>query len=438
MTFKAARKVWISLLLATVGTILLTKQQLNDGFLSFNAADWHRSLLGKNNMLRLAVFGSSSAWGAGLASRFTAYPFLLSDLVTNYASYAGGANYPAVCTESIVGDDKIFDVIVLDYFYTSRQGLTPLVAKLRRRFPSALMIFVKVWYPYQARRILPDGSQEKLSDFQTRLFGPDGVFENKTNLIEALVADDAEWIFIDRTVEHDLINETSSAYNVTLYELDGSGEDAKQALIKYLDLFENSPTHSHLSEFGHQVLADGIDDLIKQEVPQPDQKIKDAPLGSWGKGDSCHFWFTTGACRFEFSPNYVLDQYDEFLGFFALEINSEGTINVTNPFQDPRHLYLSFMSIDQAGVFPKVELVTLDNMILDPVTTLSTGGIMVPRTIPVGLLPPGLTQIQVKPLEVAKFPFRLVGASFTDEEVVPDEFKFAPPYEHNPTSATTA
>lgn len=430
MTIKT-RNALISLLLATVGTILLTGQQSSNGFLSFNAENLRRTLLG-SDMLRLAVFGSSSAWGAGLDSRFTAYPFLLSDLVTNYASYAGGANYPAVCTESIVGDDKTFDVIVLDYFYTSRQGLTPLVAKLRNRFPKALMIFVKVWYPYQARRILPDGTQERLLDFQTRLFGADGVFENKTNLIEALQADTAYWIFLDRKVEHDLINETAVTYNVSIFELEGTEGDAKQSLISYLDLFDNSATHGHLSALGHEVLAKGVDDLIKSQVPNPAQKLKEATLGTWGNGDSCHFWFTNGACPYEFSSNYVLDQYDEFLGFFALEINGEGWINVTNPFQDARHLYLSFLTVNQPGIFPRVELVSLNNTILDPLNTRDSSGVWVPRTIPVGLLPPGVTQISIKLLETAKFPFRLVGASFTDEEATPDEFTFAPPFDHSP------
>jgi hypothetical protein len=434
MTMKT-RNALISLLFATVGTIFLTGQHSKNGFLFFDKESLRRALLG-NDMLRLAVFGSSSAWGAGLASRFTAYPFLLSDLVTNYASYAGGANYPAVCTESIVGEDKIFDVIVLDYFYTSRQGLAPLVSKLRHRFPNALIMFVKVWYPYQARRILPDGSQERLLDFQTGLFGTNGVFDNMTNLIEALEADTADWIFIDRTVEHDLINQTASAYDVVLYELDGFEEDAKQALIKHLNLFDNSATHGHLSELGHEVLAKGIDALIRSEVPTPTVKLTEATLGTWGKGDSCHFWFTTGACPFEFSSGFVLEQYDEFLGFFALEISSEGVINITNPFEDSRHLYLSFMTLNQAGVFPQVALVNLNNTVLDPLTTQNTGGIMVPRTISVGLLPPGLTEIQIKPLEVAKYPFRLVGASFTDEVVVPDEFAFAPPYDQNPSSRT--
>jgi hypothetical protein len=431
------RNVVISLLFATVGTILLTGQQLKNGILSFNAASIRRTLMG-DDMLRLAVFGSSSAWGAGLDSRFTAYPFLLSDLVTNYAAYAGGANYPAVCTESIVGDDKTFDVIVLDYFYTSRQGLTPLVAKLRLRFPNALMIFVKVWYPYQARRILPDGTQQRLVDFQTSLFGRDGVYDNKTNLIEAIAADTAEWIFINRQVEHDLINQTAATYNISVYELEGFEDDAKHALTTHLNLFDNSQTQGHLSTLGHEVLAKGIDDLIKSQVPNPIQQLKQATLGSWGNGDSCHFWFTNGACPYEYSDNFVLDQYDSFMGFFALEINSPGWINVTNPFDDDRQLYLSFLSFNQAGVFPKVELVSLNNTILDPVTTGNIPGIMAPRTIPVGVLPPGVTQIQIKPLETAKYPFRLVGATFTDEQVVPDEFTFAPPFDHNPVPTTTA
>lgn len=381
---------------------------------------------------RIGVFGTSSAWGAGLPNRYRAYPYLLSTQVINYATYSGGPNYPSVCLETLVGDGPTFDVILIDYYYTTLQsGLGPLAKRLRLRFPNALLIFVKIWGPYQTRRILPDGTEQTILDFQEQVLGTGTpIDENTTSLlIEAISKDTAEWVFPQRDLEDSYIGEAMQAYNMSLYDLRRDVNNVKQTLVDNLPLFVARGRKGVLSAEGHQVVAAGLQDLINRLVPNPLSLITKAQDGVWGAGDSCNFWFLSGSCTLEFSPSFQLNQYDSLRAKFALELNGNGWIKVVNPFPESRRLFLSFMSVNQPNVYPGVRVDGGDHSVyLNTVIDFDTNGVHVPRTLSVGHLPPGITQLTFTPLETTTLPFRLVGASFTDEENLPLEFEFAPTF----------
>ena len=96
--------------------------------------------------------GSSVTWGAGigngaLADRKTfAYPWLLSPNASNFAIRAGGPNYPATCTATMIGEG-VYDVFVLEYFMRAKDGLATLSRRIRERFPDAIIIFLLNWDP---------------------------------------------------------------------------------------------------------------------------------------------------------------------------------------------------------------------------------------------------------------------------------------------------
>ena len=73
-----------------------------------HTSQYNRDLSFGRNSLRVAAFGSSNTWGAGLDNRFEAYPYLLSPEVDNFASFSAGPNYASVCTQTLVGDDEMY------------------------------------------------------------------------------------------------------------------------------------------------------------------------------------------------------------------------------------------------------------------------------------------------------------------------------------------
>lgn len=67
--------------------------------------------------IRLAVFGSNNAYGTLLKNRFGAYPYILHPDVDVYSHWGtSNLNYISNCLESVVGDEKMYDVIILDYW----------------------------------------------------------------------------------------------------------------------------------------------------------------------------------------------------------------------------------------------------------------------------------------------------------------------------------
>lgn len=382
--------------------------------------------------LRYAVFGSSIAWGAGLESRFDAYPYQLSPKVDNYATYAGGPNYPAVCTETLVGDQRTYDVVIIDYYLLAPEGLNFLATKIRNRFPDAVIVFLKIWTANMLRRKLPDGSgYETLKAFQDRLLAYG--FENGSkDLTSALQNDSAQWIFPPHATEDGAVQQAANSVNGIVFEQDKYGGDAKQFLINNLYMFDDTDVHGLLSQAGHNYFAGAIQGIVSNAISQ-NSTTASAIQGSanpWGRGDSCNVWFTSGHCELKYSQNYQVVLYDDWHGKYALELSEPGWFNVTNPFGDPRRLFLSFISTNKPGSYPKVELTSLDGIILNPVDTSHNfrNNVDAPQTIPVGVLPPGESTILVNPLESTSQPFRLVGFAITDEVDVPDQWKFTPPF----------
>jgi hypothetical protein len=429
-------RVSLSILL-TLALLCIIKREIDYHTYHQQSRDWNdeeasrRQLAGRQG-LRYAVFGSSIAWGAGLASRFEAYPYQLSPKVDNYATYAGGPNFPAVCTETLVGDQRTYDVIVIDYFLRAPEGIGFLATKIRKRFPDAVIVFLKIWTANMLRRKLPDGSgYETLQAFQDRLLSY-GFDNGSLDLISALQNDNAQWIFPPNAIANDAIQQAANSVNGFIHEMDQCGGDAKQFLINYLYLYDNSDLHGLLSQAGHNYFAGAIQGIVSNAIG--DNSTAAAAIqgaaNEWGRGDHCNLWFVSGHCEMTYSSNYQVVLYDDWHGKYALEINGPGWFNVTNPFNDPRHLYLSFVSTNKPGTYPQVTLTSLNGVVLNPfsATHKFRNGVDSPQTISVGVLPPGETTVVVQPIQTTSQPFRLVGFAITDEVDVPDQWTFTPPF----------
>jgi hypothetical protein len=389
-----------------------------------------RQLVKGTGTLRIGAFGSSNMWGAGLENRYDAFPYLLSDEVDNFAMFAGGPSYPAVCTETIVGDDHIYDVLLFDYWLKAHQGLPELARRLRQRFPNALMFFYKTWGPVHARRRPSEDSTEEITfeEWKKQQYFP--VEPQINEVIIALQKDTGYWYFPEHVEADKLINEIRNDVGGYVIRIPRK-ETGKETLDFYLHFFNKY--NAQLSPMGHSFMANITKKTIKKKMigTTSTELVSKGVHGHWGRGDECHIWYTTGGYNEDFSTTLQMREFDAEMGKFALEVSGPGWLNVNNKFDDERILYLSFLSTEP-GFYPVVSVTIGEGgspVDLIPHTTDKREAHNA-RTIPVGTISPGMTQIFVTPKGETAHLFRLVGISITNEIAVPLEYGFGPQFNH--------
>jgi hypothetical protein len=319
--------------------------------------------------IRYLTLGGPSTYGQGLQQpEEKPYPSLLSESVHNAAQRVGGPTLASLCTQSIVGEDQVYDVIVLE-FPPKLEALALLAQRLRQRFPFATLIFAQ---PYV---------QPKEADMMM------------TTLVE-------------RVQGH-------------LYQLPPTNNNP--------DLFlatEESKDKSQytLSPKGHELVANGIRQIVNE------QKILENPnrntLGTWGSGDKCQLWYETGK-DLPKQGNLPLHQFAP--DRYALEVSSEGgSISLENPFGEARMVYFTYMTTSSSiqysnKMYPKTKVQVNDrnSVLVDPYhnddNSEQKGHVI--RTSAIGKIAPGISKISFQVMEEYTLaPFRIVGVLILPEE----------------------
>ena len=354
--------------------------------------------------LRILTLGGSNTWGEGLEDpESQAYPYLLSSQVHNAAQKgvdANSATIASLCTQSIVGSDEVYDVIVLEFEPST--SLELLAQRLRRRFPLAELVFVH----------LGKKSQNNNQD--------------------------------DEDDERRALNSIVEATKGKLYQLPKSNND------------DDVSSSALLSSDGQQIVADGIRSLLldhRDNIQREENLDKAVVLGDWGDGDLCQIWYDTGLGLPKRSKNLALNKFANN-GKYAMEVpfptssyqddGSSSSLTITNPFQDQRIIYLTYMATDGVGISNKIyprtkvqiavnnddehdEQHTSSSIVLDPYVADENGHHrkhVVPsidtdqrqhmtRTSAIGMIPPGggPTKMTFNPMENTVSNFRLVGIS---------------------------
>jgi hypothetical protein len=390
----------------------------------------------EDETLRVAVFGGANAWGSGihLDDRFQAFPYLLGDAtkVDNYASVStGAANYDAVCLESIVGDENVYDVILLDFSHDVNSNVRKLAQRLRQRYPKAVIIFVKYWRPLQMQRSsklsafdsvdLPTWMQQrgltdwKSSEFQTHISADDGIWFDQHH----------------QDGMSNLLNDYAAGVNGYVVDLADISKDVKKGLADHIHYFSRLAL---LSQEGHKVLADHIQTVLQEQKPSPAQAL----VGDFGGGDSCKIWVTDGQTDVVIKS----DGIKEFQrGKYSIEFTKFTTIFVNNPFPEERRVFLSFLVSSKDGVYPQTTIHTASGVRgggdiradITPVGSLPSATTDYVKTVPIGFLSPGDHKMYINPnMETGSGdqPFRLVGLTIGNEHVVPDVYDFVSLFSH--------
>lgn len=424
-------------LMSAISVILLCISSLVEGRYQHNALrrrlneQNERDLVhyhDKVSSLRIGVFGSSNSWGAKLDDRFAAYPYLLSQNVVNFADYAAGPNYPAVCTYSMVGEEATFDVIIFDYWLKDFEGLPTLAKRMRQRFPHALFIFVKIWSPFLARRQPTQGSSDEMDIFDWKLskgLPRNATFEAVKN---KLLEDDGYWYFPDYQTADKYFDEAeTSTYG---YDFAFPKEDSVvETLIDYLGYFEQSH-HLHVSKIGHEAIAKTLHNIIKQYLELHPAVVDNGDLKApWERKDACHLWFNTGSCPFEHSTNWQMTEFRSLESRWALDVVGEGWIKIKNDSTKSQKVFISYLATKQ-GWYPDVEATLGDDpsMELTATTDLQRHALAHhTKTTYIGVVPPGETKIlNLKPMQATTLSFRLLGISLLDpdSDIFPLEYGF--------------
>jgi hypothetical protein len=415
--------------------------------------------------VRYLTLGGPSTWGVGLEQddySSKAYPYQLSSRVHNAAQRLDdGPTLCSVCTQSIVGNDQIYDVIVLEFDSSSMEktaALFLLAQRLRQRFPSALLVFVNLWSPTDYRYSYSDTTTSSSSTLSVS-FEEWRRHQSQTSPVDVSAAALAQhdWVYHEEpnkkfeTLELQRIVHEVQGHLVELPR----PQEARLALLTVPDLFVETPRdsseddHDHddsrlrytLSAQGHAVIASRIQSLVKEAQIVQLQPSERNAVGTWGSGDSCQLWYETGK-GIPKTKGLTLKRFSQTNDKYALEVPiTGGSLTITNPLPEPRMVYMTYLTTSASShphkIYPKTQVHVSGQdqqqtgVILDPYHDDNREMRHVTRTTAIGMVPPGTSVIRMAPMEQTLAPFRVVGVSILASEekathAIATEFQLSP------------
>mmetsp|Transcript_22754 Transcript_22754/g.32569 ORF Transcript_22754/g.32569 Transcript_22754/m.32569 type:complete len:443 (+) Transcript_22754:84-1412(+) len=391
-----------------------------------------RRLTGENQFqqlldprLNVLVFGMGNAYGAALDDRMhQAFPYLLSQNVDNYAHpVTDNLNFYSTCIETVLNHEKIYHVIVLDFWLYWYLGMKELAHRLKERFPNAMIFLIRSWSPSMFRRkaFPEDVAFLGFKQWKKEVARLDDNASNIFHLMKALGSDTGHWYFQDRGNADRILTDIVEEVGGIIIELPTSGQ--KSDLMRVLQFYDY---HQHLkpNKDAHIVFAQ----LIKSHVElRGEELVTNGILGGWTGGDRCELWYTSGMTSLQHDESLKMRKVPGEDDKFALFVEDSGTITVVNPFAEPRTLYLTYLASSDPDAYDDATAsgygagsFTLDTF-SDDARNRPT------KTTQVGKVPGGVHTITISPIinnPNVHSKFGLVGASFTDEEAIPDVYGF--------------
>ena len=387
----------------------------------------------ESSKIRYAAFGSSVSWGAALENREEeAYIWKLSkEHGVNYAIRSSGPNYPKSCLFTMMGDEE-YDVIILEYFMHAREGLKSLANRVRNRFPDAIIIILRLWYPVQLqnREIEWMGVENyPLQEYvTTRGFGSDFIHDPKFH--EAIRETPDIWATPERFIpKFELQDETAMESGAYIVKMPFSRRrDGPGGWVDIGDKLLASDSF-HLSPMGHENLANQVRAIVDRVGVS-----KNSRVNKFSHSDQCYNWFQTGEIgpgltfgsngKVSTMPNtqkYVLSfegGNDENESWFEIDNQSDGEMD----------LFVGYMTTGPApSKYPFVEATREDGerYRLDPNARGWDKPVHVSALVNLGRVAPHFrARVSFKSLEVTEWPFRLIQLMVTPPFVAWDERLF--------------
>jgi hypothetical protein len=227
------------------------------------------------------------------------------------------------------------------------------------------------------------------------------------------------WHYLEHRIEY--TNQLEDDYDIKVYswEVDGDVEHMKHLLLQHLPLY--SDDWVHLSDYGHQFIADGIQDIIKTVGTKRSDKV-----GTWGDGDFCGKWVNGVVDEkvkrlLQYERSFVkFEKYHLGKNYFALHFPYRANlIQITNPFNDKRVLSLTYMATGpEEKIYPNtlVQIIKTGSppVIITPFDSNYVYPVHIQLTKEIGPINVGVNDVIIKPFERTASTFRLIGFSITN------------------------
>jgi hypothetical protein len=301
---------------------------------------------------------------------------------------------------------------------------------------------VQIWSPIQLAYTSDNGT---IVSWETWRMNRDDEAWNSPELETAIRQQD--WFLVDRTTpeQKQIVKKLVQDHQVHLYALANAHSQIKMDTQLFSESSNNRRVDQeeikyykyNLTPYGHAAVAQGIRDLVDAiPILQTDTDTRNI-VGTWGSGDACQVWYETGHAPQQ-SPLRI-KKFSKTLDKYAWQVPKDkgGSLTLHNPFQEPRMVYLTYMTTSPASqpykVYPKttVQINGKPTVSLNPYHEDHSEHGHVTRTTAIGMVEPGTTStIHLSSLETTLTAFRVVGVSIFPEEKqqfrIPTEFALSP------------
>eukprot|EP00543_Licmophora_paradoxa_P005292 CAMPEP_0202454350 /NCGR_PEP_ID=MMETSP1360-20130828/12113_1 /ASSEMBLY_ACC=CAM_ASM_000848 /TAXON_ID=515479 /ORGANISM="Licmophora paradoxa, Strain CCMP2313" /LENGTH=403 /DNA_ID=CAMNT_0049073653 /DNA_START=187 /DNA_END=1398 /DNA_ORIENTATION=+ len=274
----------------------------------------------------------------------------------NLAIRAAGPQYPALCTQSMVGDgeNEIYDVIVLEYNLRADKDLIQLARRLRQRFPKATIIFLHIWLPFQLHHKPSNRNIKAIVENSLDKSKKPAAAYNYSVLLDIVnQTKHYEWEFRDSVSSHLAIQQAAYEVKGYIYDLHRP-KSTLQAMLEYGPFFQWDMIH--YSEAGHAMIAEEIRKLLARVDAQPSNETR-----PWKDKDRCMSWFETGEIpRGVEGDGVVMNQFTKHK--YGLELQGRSArLGIRNTLNRTLNVYLSYMATGPHKDYPTAEVTIVTN-----------------------------------------------------------------------------
>lgn len=428
-----------------------------------NSTDESRIASNIDRPLHVLSLGGSVTWGASIAERTDAYPFMLASeilppnsTVTNIAVRGTGAELAALCLQSMVleghaeqnpsvldahgGHDIDYDIITVEYSINGIKNLDLLLRRIRQRYPRAIIIYIQL-YSWQGDAfdkvsgMRAGAIRDKIwedTDRETAWEWGSNLHVNPAHHWAWREEHEAGFM-INKKGQVDFYESELGKINGFLYQLPKHNK-AANALPWFADDLH------HINEAGHERVAHGVASIVDTHRDLLESHPQ-GPSPGWGDGgDQCVSWYSSGTSnQVHINKDVIPFAPSKFAAEVTMEDDTPLLLEVDNQYSVKMPLGLSTMSHEK--VYPKamVSVTSRSNdgdvmgqtedsshrgLLLDPFNRIPAfRKNHVVQSQYVGSLEPGLNVISIKPIETTEEPLRVTGLVICKdcglEEMVP-------------------
>jgi hypothetical protein len=294
---------------------------------------------------------------------------------------------------------------MMDFVQNGTNGFPLLLKRLRQRFPSAIIIYVKLFSVKS--NAMEEGTGKMMGELGDNpdvnwVWRQGDVFNRGWQGNEGCGRE-----ICDSSQIENLVREAGGH----VYDFPRP-ESPKTCITKQWF----APDWQHLSARGHEILA--IDLMRYLGFDGKRDKVEQRPktVGTWLGGDQCYNWFMSGNIPLPYQGAEKVDMLKDLPNDekWVLSVSSGGMrIEFDSKFTTPVPLGVGYMSREEPATYPKAQVVVnqdvTKSVLVDPTINHKQKTATVTAFYHVGTAMPGHNVLNIMPLPPQIDPFLVVG-----------------------------